>query len=268
MNDIIGHEVQYKIINDCYNKSYAWMITGNKGIGKFSLIKKFAESIIKSSDDLLIISKEYIKVEDSHTIVQFLMYTASNKVKVVIIDNFESISYNAANALLKTIEEPHQKSLIFLVSHNASSVPATIKSRVRTLHFYHLSTEDMNLVFNGNHQTLFDVANGSPGMLYRILEGGGLKLYRDILQGLKNKNIQGDFSEMIIYLLSYIINRKLKLLNKIGLEEIFEGEKEDLNNIKSGTHELLNLEKRMLRLYNKSKNFNLDKNHIANTIFL
>jgi len=55
--------------------------------------------------------------------------------KIVIISPAESMNTNAANALLKTLEEPKEKTLIMLVCHDSSRLLITIKSRCQKLIF-------------------------------------------------------------------------------------------------------------------------------------
>ena len=44
------------------------------------------------------------------------------------------MNMNAANSLLKTLEEPRDNTLIILLAHNSSALPATILSRCQTVH--------------------------------------------------------------------------------------------------------------------------------------
>ena len=53
--------------------------------------------------------------------------------RVAIVDSAEDLNRNSANALLKMVEEPPQRSLILIVSHRPGQVLATIRSRCRRL---------------------------------------------------------------------------------------------------------------------------------------
>jgi DNA polymerase-3 subunit delta' len=63
--------------------------------------------------------------------------------RVAIVDSAEDLNRNSANALLKTIEEPPQRSLILIVSHRPGQVMATIRSRCRRLRLDPLSNEEV-----------------------------------------------------------------------------------------------------------------------------
>lgn len=55
--------------------------------------------------------------------------------KVALIEEVERLNHSAFNALLKTLEEPPERTLLILVSYHASRLPATILSRCRKLSF-------------------------------------------------------------------------------------------------------------------------------------
>lgn len=55
--------------------------------------------------------------------------------RVILIEPAEALNNNAANALLKTLEEPGSDTLLMLVAHEPSRLPATVRSRCRSLRF-------------------------------------------------------------------------------------------------------------------------------------
>ena len=61
--------------------------------------------------------------------------------RVCIINPAEAMNANAANALLKTLEEPGADSLIMLVSSESSKLTATIRSRCQLINFTPPSSE-------------------------------------------------------------------------------------------------------------------------------
>lgn len=63
------------------------------------------------------------------------------KWKVFIIDDADRMVDQAANALLKTLEEPPENSLLILVAAHPDHLPATILSRCRTIRFQRLTEE-------------------------------------------------------------------------------------------------------------------------------
>ncbi len=63
--------------------------------------------------------------------------------RVAIVDSAEDLNRNSANALLKTVEEPPQRTLIHIVSHRPGQVMATIRSRCRRLRLDPLSNDEV-----------------------------------------------------------------------------------------------------------------------------
>jgi DNA polymerase III subunit delta' len=63
--------------------------------------------------------------------------------RVAIVDSAEDLNRNSANALLKMVEEPPQRSLILIVSHRPGQVPATLRSRCRRLRLDPLTEDEV-----------------------------------------------------------------------------------------------------------------------------
>jgi len=63
--------------------------------------------------------------------------------RIAIVDSAEDLNRNSANALLKMVEEPPQRSLILVVSHRPGQVLPTIRSRCRRLRLEPLSADEI-----------------------------------------------------------------------------------------------------------------------------
>src|SRR5579883_2198527 len=73
-----------------------------------------------------------IVIDDVREIAGFLRLTAAEEGwRVVIVDGAEEMNRNAANAMLKVLEEPPARALLLLVSHNPGRLLPTIRSRCR-----------------------------------------------------------------------------------------------------------------------------------------
>ncbi len=76
----------------------------------------------------------FIRVDDVRKVSEFLSKTSFNDGwRVVIIDSADDMNKNAANALLKILEEPPAKTILLLISHNAGLLLPTIRSRCAKL---------------------------------------------------------------------------------------------------------------------------------------
>ena len=99
--------------------------------------------------DFLVISPEggLIKIEEIRSIDGVLSLKAfEGRYKVVIVDDADSMNMYAANAFLKTLEEPPENSLIILISSNPERLPDTIRSRCSRINFTPLSRESCQKV--------------------------------------------------------------------------------------------------------------------------
>lgn len=90
--------------------------------------------------------------------------------KVAVVDGAEHLSEEAANALLKTLEEPTPKTVILLVADERAGLPETVLSRVQLLRFGLVPADDIRqaLVARGverrEAEALAGRADGRPGV--------------------------------------------------------------------------------------------------------
>ncbi len=100
--------------------------------------------------------------------------------KVVIIDPAEAMNTSAANALLKSLEEPQPNTLLILVSYRLTVVPPTIRSRCQIETLTKPNTEIakqwLSDKVNDPQQVdqLLDIANGRPVLALEYFQGNGL----------------------------------------------------------------------------------------------
>ena len=111
-----------------------------------------------------------LRIEQIRSITQFLnrpILEASRK--VVVIEDAQTMAEAPANALLKTLEEPGNATLI-LIAPDADSLLTTLVSRCQRIQFYSLSIADLTTVLKHKghqeilaHPELLEIAQGSPG---------------------------------------------------------------------------------------------------------
>jgi DNA polymerase-3 subunit delta' len=138
---------------------HAWLISGPAGSGKINLALVLARRLLGSETRPATLGpeaalaalaerhqpmdrhpdlhwlhpeddKETISVEQVRDVIDSLALTAHRGgAKVVIVEPAEAMTPAAANALLKTLEEPTLGSYLLLLSHRPGRLPATIRSR-------------------------------------------------------------------------------------------------------------------------------------------
>lgn len=117
--------------------------------------------------DFLMVAPEdrVIKVEEIRTLEEALSFRAHEaRVKAVIVDNAETMNAAAANAFLKTLEEPAPGSMIILVSSMPDRLPITIRSRCSRVNFRPLPASEVAGVIGGDAASPeVTLAMGRPG---------------------------------------------------------------------------------------------------------
>jgi len=132
-----------------------------------------------------------IVVDDTRAIAGFLRLTAAEgHRRVVVLDGADMMNRNAANALLKILEEPPEQTVLLLVSDNPGRLLPTIRSRCRSLMLKPLPgatvagalaryRPDLSA---GDRTALARIAEGSIGRALDMAAAGGLALYRTLVK--------------------------------------------------------------------------------------
>src|SRR3990170_2928335 len=172
---LFGHEAALSEFADALESGrmhHAWLLVGPEGIGKATLAYRFARSVLAEGEivdadhpvfrkvaalshpNLLLIRRSWVEkskrysqwigVEEVRRLRAFLGHSAGEGGwRVVVVDRADELNQNAANALLKALEEPPPKTLFLLISSAEGQLPVTIRSRSRTLRVTALGDEDL-----------------------------------------------------------------------------------------------------------------------------
>ena len=224
---LAGHETAGRTLIEAWQGerlAHAWLLAGPRGIGKATLAFHFARFVLGGGatgfsmapdhpvfqrvaagghSDLVVIERGMgergkrraeIVVDDVRKANAFLSLTAGEgEWRVVIVDAADEMNRNAANALLKRLEEPPNRVLFLLVSHAPSRMPPTVRSRCRLLMMRPLSAPALERILaeaivglpEEERRVLARLAEGSPGRAASLAEQGGVALYRSVV-GLVN----------------------------------------------------------------------------------
>ncbi|MCG6204369.1 DNA polymerase III subunit delta' [Rhodopseudomonas sp. HC1] len=207
--------------------AHAWLIGGAQGIGKATLAYRMARFVLAHRDPqsdavqgaatlaldpehpivrlvaaeahggLLTLERSLndkgvlrnvITVDESRETIGFFGSTAAVEGwRVCIVDTVDDLNASSANALLKVIEEPPQRSLFLLISNSPARVLPTILSRCRKLMLRSLSTDDVIRAavaatdLEAGDPKLADAAAASEGSVSRaltLLGGDALTLHQ------------------------------------------------------------------------------------------
>ncbi len=112
--------------------------------------------------------------------------------KVALIYPAEAMNRNAANALLKTLEEPAGEVVLLLVSHDSSRLSATIRSRCQAIYIRSPAPsealdwlEQTAAVDRPAAQLALQAASGSPLQALELMKQGRVKEFRQLLESLQ-----------------------------------------------------------------------------------
>ncbi len=151
------------------------------------------------------INRYEIPIEAVRKIEEMLSFKPSegNK-KIVIIDDADTMNDHAANAFLKTLEEPPSDSVLLLISPNPDALPATVMSRCINMRFYPLSLKQCREVVSKSIdtkdiQSLLYLSMGRPGFAlsedFAKQNKRFLDLFDNMLSG-TSKDVWADKGEM------------------------------------------------------------------------
>lgn len=195
---------------------HAWLLTGPEGVGKATFAYRAARRLLgaapdpgrgllgsdpdapdsrlvsgRAHPDFAVLerdaddpkAKTVISVDAARELPEFFAKAPSRaRFRVAIVDAVDDMNVNAANALLKTLEEPPERGVLFLVSHSPGRLLATVRSRCRRLVFRPWA-DDQVVEFlrerglSGDQaDRLAAMAAGSPGRALSLAAAGALDL--------------------------------------------------------------------------------------------
>jgi DNA polymerase-3 subunit delta' len=228
---LFGHDAALAEFGDALQSGrlhHAWLLVGPEGVGKATLAYRLAREVLARGEEgapqapisadhpvfrkvaglghpnLLLIRRswndktkrysQYIGVDEVRRLRNFLGHSAGETGwRVVVVDRADDLNQNAANALLKALEEPPPRTLFLLVATAEGRIPVTIRSRCRTLRVTTLGPEELERAVRAaierdehevDAETLSVALELSQGSVRRALElatGEGIALHHDIL---------------------------------------------------------------------------------------
>lgn len=201
-NQVIGQSLAVSLLNSAISSTRiapAYLFAGIDGVGKTLTARIFVSKLLESGNianhpDVVWVeptylhqgalftlsqleasgitrtSKPSIRVEQVREIAQFLSQSAlAGTRKLVVVSDADQMNLAAANALLKTLEEPGSNNCIILIS--SQSLLPTIISRCSIVPFRPLCPSDLKLVLENlgktdvlSRPTILAMAAGSPGL--------------------------------------------------------------------------------------------------------
>lgn len=198
---------------------HAWLLCGPEGTGKATFAYRAARRLLgaapdlergslgtrpddpvsrlvsaQAHPDLLVLErlsengkvKKSISVDQARELPDFFSKSPSQaQARVAIIDAADDLNINAANALLKVLEEPPQNGVLLMVTHAPGRLLATIRSRCRRLAFPVWSEQALAQLVRSRSDVddeevarIAAMARGSPGAALSLSDGPALEADR------------------------------------------------------------------------------------------
>ena len=243
MSALIGHDEAWREWHSALGSArmhHAWVLTGLKGLGKAQFARDAAAELVAepgvrqppvaAHPDILIPEhppenkdevkkredgqpyrrKRAIPIDEIRTVQRRLTTrpTLGNR-RVVIIDPADDLERPAANALLKSLEEPPEGTFFLLVTHRLGRLLPTLRSRCRVLRFAPLAADQVASILRDSapeadaatRAAAVAAAEGSPGAALEFVAQDLGKLHqlmqRLIAEGDEHFALRGALAEEI-----------------------------------------------------------------------
>lgn len=230
--NLIGHEDIRSRLLDLYKRKRlpgGLLLSGPQAVGKYALAKAFATYLLAGDQaepfnvpeshpvarriasgghgDIMIIQKGLnaegktardISVEETRNVIRFMQKTPlEGGWRIALIDSVDDLNRNAANALLKILEEPPSQAILILISHSPAKVLPTIRSRCQEAIFHPLSALQMRTYLkpcdlnDQEIEEIIDLSEGRPGYALQLIDSKGLLIYKDLLKAMTESSKSG-----------------------------------------------------------------------------
>jgi DNA polymerase-3 subunit delta' len=157
--------------------------------------------------DFQVVSPEKggIKIAQIRKLCKDLTYPPyESQMRVVVLEDVHGMRPEAANCLLKTLEEPPENNLLILTTDSSQEILATLTSRCQVVPFSSLQDDDTATILKrhgvgpGDAQLFAHLSGGSPGKALLLVNMEIIELWRDIVLILSAEGGRPDFEIGVI----------------------------------------------------------------------
>ena len=153
--------------------------------------------------DFIVISPEQgsIKIERIRELIRALSYPPyESAIRVVLLEDIHTMRREAANSLLKTLEEPPESNLLILTVESSKSILPTISSRCQSVPFFPLSLEDTVKILREQEggmdektaTLLARLSEGSPGRALLFKKTEMVETWEKVISVIMHSRAVGD----------------------------------------------------------------------------
>jgi DNA polymerase-3 subunit delta' len=167
LSQIVGHEeIIEKMLHSFVSgrPGQTFMFVGPAGIGKKQVARGLAQALLcekdlqacgvcssclrvanNQHDSLILVEPEgpQIKIDQARAVLEKLSLRSLSKNRVIILNQAQLMNPQAANALLKMLEEPPEGTFFFMIAPTQSGLLSTLRSRSRVVQFHPLTYDQI-----------------------------------------------------------------------------------------------------------------------------
>lgn len=201
---VIGHRSVVAVLDrDVASPAHAYLFVGPLGVGKAAVARRFAARILCGDDaqcasrvmrgfhpDLVLIEPEgrsAITVEQArNTVALANLAPVEGDRKVFVLEEGGAMNDEAANALLKTLEEPTASTVFIVIAESEDDLPETVASRCRTVVFGRVTEDEIaaGLVERGvdaeRAEQASRISGGRPGLAISLATRADVASFRNV----------------------------------------------------------------------------------------